>query len=256
MNGGCPHCRQMNFRRITNKALIREINEFRLYCTHRKEGCGWMGKLEAIENHLESDQGCGYVEVRCTNYGYSGGHQVDCGVPMERMYLANHQQNECEYRQYTCEHCGYIDTYDAIAGTGHVWNDYYVSNIVAGNHYDECDHYLLECPNECGEKAIKRMDMEAHQEICPLEPLDCPFKSVGCAYETLRKDMDDHTQMSMQAHLLMVLQSHEKVTQKNEELVQENEELTRKIEELMESNREFRDRLDRLENRYQYPHYR
>ena len=57
MNGGCPHCRQMNFRRMTNKALIREINEFRVYCTHRKEGCGWVGKLAAIENHLESDRG-------------------------------------------------------------------------------------------------------------------------------------------------------------------------------------------------------
>ena len=246
MNGGCPHCRQMNFKRMTNKALIREINEFRVYCTHRKEGCGWVGKLAAIENHLESDRGCDYVEVRCTNYGFSGRYQVDCGVPMKRMYLTNHQQNECEYRRYTCEHCGYIDTYDAIAGTGYVWSDKYYKHSGKLNHYNDCDHYPLECPNKCGEKAIKRMDMEAHQEICPMEPLDCPFESVGCKNVIRRKDLATHTQTNMEAHLLLLVESHQELVCKSGELVCKNDELFCKNDELVHKSDELVRKNDEL----------
>ena len=215
MNGGCPHCREKNLKSMTNKEKTREINEFRVYCTHRKEGCGWVGKLAAIENHLESDRGCDYVEVRCTNYGFADSHREECGVPMERKYLDNHQQNECEYRQYTCEHCGYIDTYDAIAGTGYVWSDKYYKHSGKLNHYNDCDHYPLECPNKCGQKVIKRMDMKAHQEICPMEPLDCPFESVGCKNVIRRKDLPTHTQTNMEAHLLLLVKSHQELARKN-----------------------------------------
>ena len=63
--------------------------------------------------------------------------------------------------------------------------------------------------------------MKAHQRICPLEPLDCPFKSVGCKNTPRRKDMDNHTQMNMEAHLLLVVRSHQELAQKHEELVNE-----------------------------------
>ena len=59
-----------------------------------------------------------------------------CGVAMERRHLANHQENECVYRQYTCEHCGYTDTYDAIAGSGWIRNGY-SNKAVSGNECAE-----------------------------------------------------------------------------------------------------------------------
>ena len=82
-----------------------------------------------------------------------------CGAAMERRHLSNHQENECVYRQYKCQHCGYTDTYDAIAGCGRVRNE---NTTVAGpgNHYDECGNYPLDCPNGCGEKNIRRSDMK------------------------------------------------------------------------------------------------
>ena len=255
----CPHCREEDFKSIKNKEKIREIDEFRVRCIHGRKGCDWMGKLEAIKRHLES---CHFVEVKCTNYGYSrpslqpllyyessqkcycrgtnpvelvseDGNRKECDAAIERRYLAHHQRNVCKYRQYKCEHCGLTDTYDAIAGTGEIlWKKEKPSGRSRGNHYNECGCYPLECPNKCGEKNIKRVQIETHRKTCPLELLDCPFKGVGCDKKMPRKDLAVHTQTRMEAHLLMVVRSHEELARKHEDLVNKNKELTNKIEEL------------------------
>ena len=41
----CPHCREDDFKSMVNKALIREINELHIRCTHREKGCDWVGEL-------------------------------------------------------------------------------------------------------------------------------------------------------------------------------------------------------------------
>ena len=237
----CPHCRKENFQSFPNKEKIREINEFKIRCSHRGKGCEWVGELGALKEHLESDKGCGYVVVRCTSGAYKrisiwALQQMTCGVAMERCNLANHQNKECVYRQCRCQYCGYTDTYDAIAGSGKIRNS--CSNIGSpNNHLSECTDYPLDCPNECGEKNIKRKNMKRHQESCPLEPLDCPFKHVGCtAAKMVHKDKDSHCQENMQEHLLLVVQSHQQLAHKNKELEQElactKQELSHKVNEL------------------------
>ena len=228
----CPHCRKENFQSFPNKEKIREINEFKVYCSHRGKGCEWVGELGALKEHLDSDKGCGYVVVRCTSGAYKHmgiySRQMTCGVAMERCNLANHQNKECVYRQCRCQYCGYTDTYDAIVGSGQIRNR--CSNISSpNNHFSECGNYPLDCPNECGEKNIKRKDMKAHQDSCPLEPLDCPFQYVGCsADKRLRRDMDSHCQENTQQHLLLVVQSNQQLTRKVDELTSKIEALTKK----------------------------
>ena len=162
-----------------------------------------MGELGKLENHLQSEAGCGYVEVTCGLSAFEGqslffsSHtwgcqkQVICGVKVERRFLAVHHE-ECKYRQYRCEHCGYVDTYDAIGGSGQLKNQNSKVNSHMGNHYMTCDHFPLECVNECGEVNIKRKDMTFHRDVCPLEPLTCPFNALRCKNDILRKDMEDH----------------------------------------------------------------
>ena len=156
-------------------------------------------------------------------------HNSKCGEGMERRHLTHHQENQCLYRQYTCQHCGYIDTYDAITGSGEIRNE--GSRIMRGrNHYSQCDEYPLDCPNECGAENIKRKDMKTHRKTCPLESLDCPFQHVGCsAGKILRKDMDTHCKKNMKKHLLLVVQS-------NKELARKNEELTKAVEAMRKNS--------------------
>ena len=217
----CPHCRTENFQSFPNKAIIREINEFKIRCIRREKGCEWVGELGALKEHLESDNGCLYVVVRCTNKAMKWmgtvflGPPMECSVAKERRHLANHLKTECVYRQYTCDYCGYADTYDAIAGYGQIRNR---RSIISSpkNHFSECPDYPFDCPNKCGEKNIKRKDMKTHQDSCPLEPLDCPLQAVGCtAGKIARKDKDSHCQENMQEHLLLVVQSHQQPKMKN-----------------------------------------
>ena len=266
-NKTCPQCRKKDFQNILDKAMIREIKEFKVRCTNKTKGCKWVDELGTLKHHLESDNGCDYVMVTCSNIatlptlwcGFSTflGSNRSCGEVMERRHLIHHQKNECLYRQYRCQYCGYIDTYDAIAGSGRIRNR--DSKIgYGGNHYSQCYEYPLKCPNECGAENIKRKNMETHRENCPMDPLDCPFQHVGCsAGKILRKDMDSHCKDNMQPHLLLVFQSNQALAQKNEELSRKNEEIAHKNEELchkhgelVHKNEEFEERIQVLENLY------
>ena len=182
----------MGFQDVLNKEKIREINEFRIRCTNSDKGCEWVGELGAVKKHLESDSGCGYVAVKCYTQGYqkASGLLAMCKVAMERRHLSSHQENECVYRQYKCQHCGYTDTYDAIAGSGWIRNGY--SNIAGlGNHYNECAEFPFECPNICSDNNIRRRDLKTHIDtVCPLEPVKCPYRDY-CS-QCLRKDLESH----------------------------------------------------------------
>ena len=193
----CPQCRQINFQNVINKEKIRDINQLRIRCTNKTKGCKWVGELGSLKHHLESDNGCDYVMVTCSNTAYNvmqirRSTLTTCGAAMERRLLADHQKNECLYRQYKCQYCGYIDTYDAMTGSGKIKNRGSMI-MYGGNHYKQCIEYPLDCPNECGTENIKRKDMEEHKEICPLEAIVCPF-SEFCNKDNiiLRKDIEHH----------------------------------------------------------------
>jgi TNF receptor-associated factor 3 len=127
---------------------------------------------------------------------------------IERRNLAEHQEKTCQYRQYTCEHCGHKHTHHAITG-----------------HYEQCTDYPLDCYNKCGVTNIKRKDMAAHRKSCSLQPLTCPYKYVGCTAKVKRKDMADHRHEKMEEHLLLLAKSHEKLARENRDLALEVDEL-------------------------------
>ena len=200
---------------MLNLEKLREVKELRVYCIHKARGCKWVGELGDVNEHL--DKGCGYVRVQCTNK-YPG---FGCEEKMERRDLYEHLKQKCTFRQYACKYCGYEDTYDAIAGRGATYvplPSSILSKCPLGivNHYDDCAHYPLECPNVCGEAKIKRKDMSAHRDSCELEPLDCPFKYVGCIDKIPHKYMERHASSSMQKHLLLLAKAHEKLSMKVE----------------------------------------
>ena len=77
-----------------------------------------MGQLGTLDNHLQSDKGCGYVTVTCYLSAYRIGNilimsvplkrPVVCGVAVERMHLAAHKEM-CKYREYTLSYYRTID---------------------------------------------------------------------------------------------------------------------------------------------------
>ena len=168
---------------MVNKALIREVNKLKIRCVHHREGCEWVGEIETQSTHLESASGCGYVDVLCANEGQFR----KCGGRMKRKDFRTHTENECYYRPYVCEHCGFGDTYIAIA-----FGENPMLSAAARSHYSMCNEYPLACPNECGVTGIKRKAIVDHHKICPLEPVQCSL--TGCSERVSRKHIKNHKQ--------------------------------------------------------------
>ena len=175
----CPHCREVNFNHIVNKQSKREIDELKVRCSHRKNGCGWVGELVLIEAHHKS---CDYFQIQCSM----------CELGMKRMDLTKHEMTECRYRSTVCTFCGKEDMH-------HV--------IVSLSHMAVCHGYPEDCPNECGVKGVKRSEMPAHRGQCPLEVVECPFRQAGClcTAQVVRKDMEHHIASNNQQHLLLMM---------------------------------------------------
>ena len=215
----CPHCRKEHFQSMINKEKIREINELRIRCMYAGRGCDWIGELGSLKDHRRV---CGYVMVACTNSGGPRSHCLraplnKCWKTMERRFLARHQETECKFRPYTCQFCGYKDTYKGIT-IGYKTTSKSRKEADSPSHYSLCSQYPLECTNKCGQRDIKRRDMETHRDSCPLELLECPFKDAGCTDKLPRQDMNEHIESGTQHHLMMVFRSHQKLVKVNHEL--------------------------------------
>ena len=191
------------------------------------KGCKWTGELGALKTHLESDKGCGFVEVacpnRCTNFFFV--------VRVQRMDLDKHLKTECALRQYQCEHCGHKDTYKDITG--------YLLGQVKGNsgHYLKCPEFPLTCPNKCGAMSIKRKNMNSHRSECPQEPVQCPFAEAGCKDHLRRRQLEDHMTSSVQQHLLLVMNDYKKVKERLRKTEAKLRETEAKLEELTTKTR-------------------
>lgn len=90
----CPQCRQPNVRVSFNRKCRNDIDELRIYCGSRANGCQWVDKLENLERHLTE---CAYVEEPCP---------FGCGRPIQRRQLHTHKDS-CEHFKIECR-CGKV----------------------------------------------------------------------------------------------------------------------------------------------------
>ena len=214
----CPHCRQENFNHFLNKALKREIDNLEIRCTKQGLGCQWVGELSSLQTHLDSDKGCGYIAVQCSN---------KCGVKMKCKELKAHLGRQCSLRTIQCQYCNYEDTYQTITS----------------KHYGECPHYPLPCPNKCGTTGIRRADMDYHRSRCELEPVECPFHEAGCKVNVVRKEFDSHMSRNQQNHLLVLLGAYQETKRELDENRKELDESCTKLDQCQRELDESRTKL-------------
>ena len=177
----CPICKEASLKTVPDKFFKRKVNEMKVRCPRKRTGCAWAGPLGELASHLSvgSEKGdCGFEEVACTYH---------CGRKIQRRALTVHMSGECSRRPSQCKYCGFNAAFIEIVTL----------------HYAQCENYPVECPNECGEKAIKRCDLPSHQETCPLEVIACQFSHTGCTVKLQRGKMADHIRKSVEEHLSM-----------------------------------------------------
>ena len=216
-NPVCPLCKK-EFDTYPNKWLKRELHQLDVYCTHRKEGCDWVGPLGQLDEHLNSDvgtnnltNGCEYFPVKC--------HACNESVP--RKELRVHINERCVQRPFNCEHCG-------------EYNSKYLD--VINNHWPQCPCYPIECANKCGAYP-KRQDLRQHiSNECPLTSIPCEV----CSDLILRGEMHEHLVSNLITHVPLMIDD------KFNRLRQQVDEADEKICGLRQENQYLQDDVEKL----------
>ncbi len=200
----CPHCRARGgaFNHFLDKKLKREILELKIQCIHKTKGCEWKGELQNLDNHINSNSGCGFVEVECPNgpkyptflFDFITIIDIPLCPKIIRKDLNEHMNIKCDLRSVICTHCNEKQQY------------FYLLE----DHYKVCTQYPLPCPNKCGTINIPRKDLHTHRSKCPLEPVTCPFAEAGCTVELVRNQLDKHMTDNQQSHLLQLMADYVK----------------------------------------------
>ena len=218
----CPLCNKTNFTFMRDYGLERCLKEREVWCSHKKDGCEWRGKLGEYEQHLNEDPsqenqltGCQFVEVGCVH---------GCGEWFRRRHIASHQDEKCPERPYSCEYC-------------HEYESTFAD--VTQDHYLDCEMYPVTCPNKCGGDIFKRQDMEKHANECPLEEIHCPLYYAGCGVSLPRKDMPNHMSDTV-THLTLLATVTQNLLKENHELRQITEEKEKENQELRQEVKELR----------------
>ncbi|CAI8000654.1 TNF receptor-associated factor 4, partial [Geodia barretti] len=202
----CPLCNKTDFTYLRDYGLERSLGEFEVWCSHKKEGCIWTGKLGEYEQHLHQNRspenqltGCQFVAVECEH---------GCGEWFQRHHIASHQNQHCTKRPYSCKYCQKFEaTYK------------YVTTC----HYYECDNFPVTCPNKCRKDPFKRHALYKHvKDECPLTEIDCPLHYAGCEVRLPRKDMPEHM-TDTATHLTLLATVIQSLLKENHELRKQNE---------------------------------
>ncbi len=204
----CPHCRAKGsgFNHFLDKKLKREISELKIWCSNKDKKCKWRDELQNLEKHIQSDDGCGYVEVECPQTLYRR-----C-PKMLRKDLDKHIRNTCKYRSVTCIHCN--------KKLHHFYE-------LSGHHKYECKQYPCPCPNKCGTGNMPRQDVPTHRNECPLQRVECIFAEAGCKIKLVRNQLDKHLADNQQTHLILLMTEYKKLKKVQKETVKTLEETKR-----------------------------
>ena len=205
-NKPCPMCNLTDFTYIRDYGLERYLKGQQVWCSKKKDGCEWRGKLGEYEQHLNRNPspqnqltGCQFVEVECKH---------GCGEWFQRRFIPYHQKGLCQKRPYSCEYCcEYESTFEDVTKY----------------HHHQCNKFPVTCPNKCREVPFERKKVENHVKVeCPLTEVNCPLHYAGCEVRLPRKDMPEHMRDTV-THLTLLAT----VTQT---LLKENQELKRQLE--------------------------
>ena len=216
VNKPCPCCNAKEFGCFEDKRLKRFLNNFKVHCTNKKQGCQWVGELGELEKHLNSNpsqdkqlEGCQFTEVQC----------LHCSMSFQRSNVEVHQNDECLKRPFSCEYCKDHDsTYEDVTTS----------------HWPVCGSYPVQCPNKCGNETIERHNLDSHvTNDCPLTIVNCDFKHVGCKVRLPRRDLPTHLKESLVPCVSLQTKGLMDLKKENKQLKQEVEDFKKNIKKLI-----------------------
>ena len=219
--GKCPLCKSQNIQYFPDKTLERQINQRKVYCLLRNDGCMWTGEVNKMSDHLDI-HGLGNNAQPCLLFPRPCEY---CGEYVRRNSMTAHKEN-CDFRPRTCKFCNEE-----------------VSKEHLKDHYKKCTSCPVCCTNVPCSEVMTRFILSYHLKKCKWSLMDCKFKHAGCNARIYRKDMDEHLQSNMEKHLDLVSLELEKQKLRQEILEDEKEDLFRTVLEKVDKlEEEIKDR--------------
>ena len=202
----------------------REIRLLPLYCVNASKGCGWTGALKDLERHIdEGNTTVKKFKVFVSTKRFIQQCPLKCGEKIMRKGILNHKTDLCILRQFSCPYC-------PVSGT---------FTYVSTKHYPSCQKFPLACPNSCTEGTIPRYKMASHLDVCPLQPMMCPYAEYGCTATTVSHDLEKHVKDAVHPHLDLVKKSFD--NQK-----EECKKMQREIDILKTDNTDLRETQEKM----------
>ncbi|XP_062609235.1 TNF receptor-associated factor 3-like [Saccostrea cucullata] len=200
----------------------REIMLLQVYCSYSGEGCQEILQWRNLQKHTEI---CEFKPVECE----------DCHEKIPQNKLLAHKESECSYRIIVCEHCSHNVPFCQMQ-----------------SHIDhECPEYPLNCPNGCENVTLKRSEMENHLQSCPKRPIPCGYKTIGCTYVNVVKEVEKHQATATDHHLMLVMSFSGQTSDQNKAVQEEIEKSKKETEELKSIVQELRQENQRLKEEIQ-----
>jgi len=176
----CPVCKAQPVYGIVDKRFKRELNDAKIYCSLRSQGCEWTGPLSDLTTHLSYGQlngPCQYVTVTCSH--------KNCNYTTTRHKMKKHFKSVCKYRPFTCPHCKHKGVYADV--------------------YHNCPECAVVCPYNCAQHKIKRSQLNEHFKVCSNVVVSCPFSGVGCGVTMKRGDQESHIESHVVLHQALIV---------------------------------------------------
>ena len=225
----CPLCVESEFTILHDKRLQRSLNELSVLCVFQKDGCGWIDKLGALDQHLNVNPdpetrltGCGFAVLCCEH----------CGESIQRCLTKEHESEQCPKRPFSCDYCrDYESTFEDVAN----------------NHWPVCKCYPVPCLNGCA-MTVERQHLEHHIATeCPLTKVECEFSYAGCKVTLPRKEMSDHVRENPLDHIRLLAVHNQKLAA---QIVGKDEHVMKVLTDLKETVDELKDKNQKLEDQH------
>ena len=147
----------------------QEIKSLKVMCSNCDSGCGWVGELRSLDDHLKM---CGHALIRCTNECMENDNELR----ILRRDLDQHLKDKCPNRQHQCPHCKDTGRYCDITTT----------------HLDTCPKLEVFCPNSGCKVSVFRCNLSSHRSKCQYETVPCKYAGIGCDKKLPHKDIKQH----------------------------------------------------------------
>ncbi|KAI9803382.1 MAG: hypothetical protein M1833_000901 [Piccolia ochrophora] len=159
----CPFCRSSvdsSELRDAPRALINMVEDLRVKCPHRQDGCEEETTRSNIKYHVE--RYCELTEVECPD--------KECPLMISR----RRSDQPCLHKQVACEDC----------------DERMMEKDVENHREHSCSNRWTTC-DKCS-STILHCHSPSHPSSCPEAIISCPGASIGCTHQSKRIDLPTH----------------------------------------------------------------